>query len=814
MLRKAAGWVPRSIKTVESLISERFPDAKLDHQEHELLSWVLGSLDVSEQARNLDERSRRGILLTVFERLLVQQLRRKPHLIMVVDDMHYSDEFSRDYLLTAPLPVGSVLMLSVPSADVLPVRIEAREFRLEAFTEEEVEQLTSAHFGESISPRRFVHELMAITEGNALHLVQLLSQVPADGGAAEALTRIIEENLAPDPLEAARERIRRLDEDSKKLILTASVIADTFPLPVLRRLIPPRSSLRNPLRTLQLKGLTQVRKKGGRAVFHFQHGIVREAASSLLGDIEKENLHAAIARTLRNYYGKRAERYLMSIARHYEMAGDRRQGLQAFLEAGPYLIRMGDLTSAREAFRGAERLADDNKGRTQALIGLINVAVAKGETEECQELARRFFDSSPSDLLQTRIYGHLARMHSAGGVLTRAAECAKKAIEIAQRCEAEAELGGACNRLAFALVSAGQMREAVKYARRGREIGEKLKDWTIRGNALNTLAAANMADGNIRKAKDLFERAGDAFEKSGLYGNVAVAKGNVATVMQYLGKYKDSFELQTEAVTMFEKMGAYGPAVIARYNAASALLALGAFDRVMSLLQETEPLLDKVKSPGVRGLGLIMKAQCLIKMGRVQEAMPVLEEAWEIRVNREKRLQGKIELTGAKVEAALLQGAPERALAETEALLNDTSEGESKSAYQQALLYRLHALVHAGKLPEAQHIARLVRDSDFTDENPTLQALSMARLSQFEAGMGNLAESESLLKKVAAAKCLDSESHAQALLTLGEAMMKGKHIEAAKKYLSIAGKIYSRLNKNGYRDCELKKVGELLGSLL
>jgi tetratricopeptide (TPR) repeat protein len=200
-------------------------------------------------------------------------------------------------------------------------------------------------------------------------------------------------------------------------------------------------------------------------------------------------------------------------------------------------------------------------------------------------------------------------------------------------------------------------------------------------------------------------------------------------------------------------------------------------------------------------------------MGKVQEALPALEEAWEIRVKKEKRLQNKVELTEARIEAAILQGALDRALAESETLLDETSKGESKSSYQQALLHRLDALLHAGHLKEAQRIARLVKDSDFTDENPVLRALAKARLSQFEAAMGNFAESESLLKEATAPKCLDIESHAQALLRLGEAMFRGNKKQKAASYLDRAKKLFASLVKNGYRTRELDMTKELLAKL-
>ena len=148
LLGKPPGWTPRTEDTVSRIISERFPRLPLDKRQIELLYWVAGGTDVSERTLNLDERSRRGILMTVFGELVDHQMANQPSLLIAIDDIHHSDEFSRDYFLTAPFGRGVVLMISVPSSKLLPIRIEANNLKLGPFSLDEVESLLSTRFGE------------------------------------------------------------------------------------------------------------------------------------------------------------------------------------------------------------------------------------------------------------------------------------------------------------------------------------------------------------------------------------------------------------------------------------------------------------------------------------------------------------------------------------------------------------------------------------------------------------------------------------------------------------------------------------------
>jgi predicted ATPase len=298
---KPSGWTPRSIETMINAISQRFPQFSLNEQEKELLYWLFGGSKVSKRTKILDERSRRGMITTLFGKILQQQIQQQPFLLLALDDIHQSDSLSADYLLSANLGKGTVLMTSALSVASPPVQRDAKEVSLLVLGKDEVKQLLLAQFGLNFQAERFVPELLRITGGNPLHLVQLLALVPVDEVPAARLTRILEAKRPSEAFEAAVQRLQSLNAPSLRLITSASLIEDSFPIPILKRVMGARFPLKTVLRNLRRHSIVRVESHRGRNVFHFEHGIVREAAYSLLDEVKKKHLHAAAAAALKRF---------------------------------------------------------------------------------------------------------------------------------------------------------------------------------------------------------------------------------------------------------------------------------------------------------------------------------------------------------------------------------------------------------------------------------------------------------------------------------------------------------------------------------
>jgi tetratricopeptide (TPR) repeat protein len=812
LLGKPPGWTPRTAQTMTNVLSERLPQLSLDMQETELLHYLLGASEGDGRVSNLDERSRKGLITTLFGKILEQQIQQRPSLLMALDDIHHSDSLSAGYLLNANFGRGTVLMMSAPSASPVKTGRRAEVVALSPLSGEDVSQLLLGLFGLDFPAEQFLPELLKITGGNPLHLVQLLEPAPVNETPAERLSRVLEARRPSEAFEAALQRLRSLDAPSIELIKCASLIDDSFPLPILRWMMGAKFPLKKVLRGLCRQGIARVQSPGGKRIFHFRHGIEREAAYSLLDEVKREHLHAVAASALKQYYGRRIEKHLMSLAYHYEEAGDRESAASTYFQAGRYLIRIGDFLSTEEAYRAAWRLFEDGEKKLEAMAEYINALQIESKMQECLETSRLFFDLDPPPRLRAMVLANLARLHIMTGSLHEAARYAREAVEMSEKCSEDEQVANACIYLAHALAFMGSVQSALDYGKRGYRLAERLKNLRLSGSALNTLATINVITGDLREAKSLLSQSAQKLRKAGHLYNMAVATLNMGTAMHGLGEFKGALKKFSGAIELLEKMDSPATIGAARCSTASVLMDLGEYRKSLSLAETLLSPSQTTKLSVTVGETLLVKASCLIQIGRVDEALHVLEEGWKILV-REGRWENRAVVARARVEAAILSGDFQKALGESKQFVEEATLGEMKKAYHEALLLRLRALLAAQRTDEAGDIAGLIEEASFFKENPRTEALAKAWLSQLAAAKGDIARTESLLKGALLTGRLDKETCALTYLRAGKAMLKAGKLAGARRHLAKARREYYTLVENGYRNHELNEVQELLGGI-
>jgi len=812
LLGRPPGWIPRSLDTVVKAISELYPDLHFDDLEAELVYWLLGAQAVSEHIANLDERSRKGMMSTLFGTLIKHQLRRQPLLLLTIDDLHYSDAFSSNYLVSTVLGKGAVLLVGAPSSVSLHFRHQAEEIAISPFTYEEVKQLLVKRFGVDFPSDMFVPQLREITGGNALYLTQLLASVPTDSAAASTLSKMMDDTRQIKAFEVVLARLHKLDSSALNLIKAASVIEDYFPLPLLKRMCGTSASLKTSLRHLRQHKLASVEKHKGTAFFRFDHGIVREAAYSLLSAEEKNRLHASCAETLKHYYRKRPDKHLMTIAGHYDKAGDRNNAAETYFEAGRYLYRVGDLPSAEEALTMSEWLFDDREKKLEVMVRLIRVLDHQAKVEDSVKVAQRFFDSNPPVKMQADVLGSMARLHGITGSLVKALECGEKAIKLAEECGAQKELAGAYIALTPVLAYMGRMSEALSYGARGYGLTEELGDKGMMAAALNALGIVNAIDGSLQEARGLFERVSEMWSKMDHLHYAATAKINLAIAMTEMGEYREAVQRFAEATDLFEKMGAVENSALAKHHAAGALLELGEYNKGWRLLESAISLFQALgRSPGA-GASFLLKASYLLKMGKAAEAVVELDHAWQI-LAEEGRWRDKAIAVDVKMEVATYTGDMDKALEESEKFLQEASSGEVKAIYYGALLTRLRVLLEAKNVDKSREIAGLIEEQGFTGQNPRAEAYAKALLSRLEADSREFDKARRLLEEAITSSRLSSEMHALSHLWLGSAMLEAGEREQAGRHLKEARNVFAKLVDEGYRTRELELTEKLLAEV-
>lgn len=810
LLGRPPAWTPRNLETVSKTVSEFSPDLHLDTLEAELLYWLLGATAVSEHIQNLDDRSRKGMVSRLVGNLLRSQLRRQPFLLLAIDDLHYSDSFSSNFLVSSVMGKGVVLLASAASSVSLRFRREVEEIPIKPFDKEEMKTLLVKRFGVDFPSETFIPELLRSTGGNALYLVQLLTPIPTGEEAASELARMLEDSRLFRTFEIVLARLRKLDARSLELIQIASVIEDRFPLPILKRMTEPQFPLKAPLKQLSSHKLGWVEKHKGTDFFRFQHGIVREAAYSLLGDHRRQSLHSKCAEVVKRYYRKSPDKRLMTIAYHHDKAGERQKAAEAYLEAGRHFYRLGDLPLAEEAYRLSERLHDDREEKLRAMASLIRVLDHESKVDESFEVAQRFFDSDPPPRMQAEVLGSMARLHGVTGSLVKAAEYGERAVKLAEECGAESELASACIALAPVFAYMGRISDALSYGGRGYGLAEKLGDRGQTAAALNSLAIVNAIDGSLQEARNLFERVSEIWQQMDHLHYAATGQINVAIAMTEMGEFEEAVKRFTQAIDLFEKMGAVENCALAKHYAAAALMETGEYRKGFATLESAISLFATVgRSPEASGASHLLKASYLLKMGKLEEAIPELDKGWSI-LSQEGRWRDKAWVVDVRLEAAILQGDVEPSLKETEEFLEEARRGEVKAIYQSALLTRLRAVLEAGQLDKAEEVSEFLDKLGFSGQNPRNEALAKALLSHLAADKGDFTTARKLLDEAVGSGRLSTECRGHANLWLAEGLLSAGKSTEATEHLNTAREIYTDLVREGYRRRELDMIEEMM----
>lgn len=195
----------------------------------------------------------------------------------------------------------------------------------------------------------FRQELFRRTQGNPLFTIQLLRNLQEreeiirdEQGSWIASTHLAWESLSPQVEGIIAERIGRLEQELRDLLLVASVEGEQFTVQVLEQLqgTPRQIILRQLSRELEkrhrlVQEVGEVCVGGQRLVrFRFVHALIQQYLYRQLGIAERAALHQEIAKTLETLYKEDIAIVAVPLARHYREAGVKEKAVEYLLQAG------------------------------------------------------------------------------------------------------------------------------------------------------------------------------------------------------------------------------------------------------------------------------------------------------------------------------------------------------------------------------------------------------------------------------------------------------------------------------------------------
>ena len=372
--------------------------------------------DFVQDARSLAEISSQDALFAAITAFFEDVAHQRP-LLLVLDDLHWADQGSLDFLrfLARQSSPSRILLVATYRSDelhrhhplyaLLPLVIrEAGAERLEVRRLDAGghDALIAEHY--SLRPEdaaRLQVYLGAHAEGNPLFALELLRSLEEDGVLRQdaggwSLGDIGDVRLPPLLRQVIERRLDRLDDDSRGLLQIAAIIGQETPLDLWQRVT---GATDEALATAIEQGQTAhlLRENPGGAGYHFRHALLREALYEGMIALRRRGWHRAVGEALAADPASNPD----AVAHHFQRAGDVRT--VAWLLESARRAQMAFATpTAVERLETALAL-DEQQGGASGLRGWLLAALASwGELLSNTNERLRLLDDATNIARQTR----------------------------------------------------------------------------------------------------------------------------------------------------------------------------------------------------------------------------------------------------------------------------------------------------------------------------------------------------------------------------------------------------------------------------
>ncbi|MEE8466015.1 MAG: adenylate/guanylate cyclase domain-containing protein [Dehalococcoidia bacterium] len=471
-------------------------------------------------------------------RVLLEKEAQTQPLVLVFEDLHWADPTSLDLLenLFSLTDRGSLMLLAV----FRPVRQDPAWRYHETANRDYVHRYTSVSIeplGEADSrtlvghllevedlPERVRTLILSKAEGNPFFVEEVIrslldAELVVKEGSHWRATKEIESIALPDTLAGViTARLDRLNEDSRSVVQTASVIGREFDLGTLEVIFDGTASLEETLSDLQRRELIKEKGRAPQPHYMYKHILTQEAAYSSLLLSRRRELHRRVAECLERFYPD----LYHDIARHFLQAGEQ-------VRAAPYLVNAGE--HAARAYSSSEAIGNF----TQALEILADAK-----------------DVS----LERRAYEGLGGSLTAISDVSAAVETYHKMYHSAQDHGDSPMQVSALNKLGFltGLVQ-GQFPEAEEHLAEADRLARECGDYSGLAELHMTYCYMRVPFGEFDKAVEHLEEAAEIGKNLELEEPRLFGLTHIANTLTYMTRFEESREKVLEALPLAEQLG-------------------------------------------------------------------------------------------------------------------------------------------------------------------------------------------------------------------------------------------------------------------
>jgi len=528
----------------------------------------------------------------VLRQLLLRSSRRRP-LVMIIEDLHWIDQASEEFLtqIADVVPAAPILFITTYRPGYSPPwsqRSYATQVALRPLTDREA--LAFVHHVSGVPVREeSARTLVDRGEGNPLFLEELLQATARVFAAPHSQ---IPETL----LGVLTARIDRLSDDAKDVLQMASVLGRNFSPALLGALVRHQEGLDARLRQLtQLEFLYQLTPEP-EPQYAFKHALTRDAVYQSLLERRRRAAHATVGRALEQQYTGRIADAVELLAYHFELSDDDERAVD-------YAIRAAERAQRRWA--NAEALGFFERARAR-LATLPDTSTNR----------LRRIDTITK---QAEVLFALGRHRDHVEVLEGIHKLVEESADPLRRASWHYWVG-------FLKSLTGARPEvAIAHCRTASNIADAAELHTIRAYADTGLAQAYIIAGEFRSAIEVGERALGIFESQGDAWWASRALSQLSPAANHLGAWERGLQYCRRAMELGASLNDLRLKVSGLVRTASTQAHRGDWQTALHLCDEalrlTPTPFDAAAVRAVRGYALVKADQIAAGVAELREAL-------------------------------------------------------------------------------------------------------------------------------------------------------------------------------------------------
>jgi len=463
-------------------------------------------------------------LFAALAQLFLRQATKQP-VLLIVEDLHWSDQTSLDFLhsLARRCAASPLLVLLTYRSDEVHPSLShflahldrerlAQEFALAPLTRSEVSAMLSAIFAlrrsvftvPPLAQGELLDAMYPLTEGNPFFIEELLKSL------MEAGDIVYEQggwkrkergswHIPRSVQDAVELRTDRLSEGAGQVLHLAAVAGRHFDFALLQALTQQDEAQLLPLIKELIAAQLVVEESAEQ--FAFRHALTRQAVSAQLLVRERKALHRRIAEICERLYASSIEAHLADLAFHYSLAGVWEKALAYGQRAGAqaqalYAPQAATLHFTR-ALDAASQLSLTPPAGLYRARGLAYETLGDFERARAdQETALQLAHDASDRHAEWRALLDLGLLW-AGRDYAQSGDYYQRALALARTMDDPDALAHSLNRLGNWYLNVEQPHDALRCHQEALATFQALSDWRGKAATLDLLGMASLLSGDL-----------------------------------------------------------------------------------------------------------------------------------------------------------------------------------------------------------------------------------------------------------------------------------------------------------------------------